>query len=151
LAVAPDVRSAAQTEVLMSYHRGMDAELAAKTAAVAASKAPPPVDAKLAALRARIEQLKQPVPIDPKLVQLRNDLEMSIQQASTRRLTAAQDVVWALINSPAFLFNHLSKRSRPGLDERPTLFDCRMGAAGGPLLPPRGGRDHAVGGWEVLR
>jgi hypothetical protein len=106
LAVAPEVRSAAQNEVLLSYHRGMDDELAKKTAAVAASKAPLPVDGKLTALRAGLEQAKKPVPVDPKLVQLRHDLEMSIQQAATRRLTAAQDVVWALINSPAFLFNH---------------------------------------------
>ena len=41
-----------------------------------------------------------------RLVQLRHDLEMSIKQAATRRLTAAQDIAWALINSPAFLFNH---------------------------------------------
>ncbi|MDR3621224.1 MAG: DUF1549 domain-containing protein [Paludisphaera borealis] len=106
LAVAPEVRSAAQNEVLLSYHRGMDADLRAKTDAVNASKAPLPVDGKLTALRGQIELLKKPVPVDPKLVQLRHDLEMSIQQASTRRLTAAQDIAWALINSPAFLFNH---------------------------------------------
>jgi hypothetical protein len=37
---------------------------------------------------------------------LRKDVEMSIQQSVSRRLTAAQDITWALINSPAFLFNH---------------------------------------------
>ena len=57
-------------------------------------------------LQSQLEQAKRPVPVDPQLVQLRHDLEMSIQQAATRRLTAAQDIAWALINSPAFLFNH---------------------------------------------
>jgi hypothetical protein len=44
--------------------------------------------------------------MDPMLLQLRHDLEISIQQAATRRLTAAQDIARALINSPAFLYNH---------------------------------------------
>ena len=43
---------------------------------------------------------------EPVLAGLRHDLEMSVQQAAVRRLTATQDIAWALINSPAFLFNH---------------------------------------------
>jgi hypothetical protein len=84
----------------------MDADWRSKVAAVAASKAPLPVDSRLASLRNQVESAKRPVPLDPTLEQLRHDLEMSIQQAATRRLTVAQDITWALINSPAFLFNH---------------------------------------------
>ena len=41
------------------------------------------------------------------LVQLAyKDVEMSIAQSADRRLTGAQDLTWALINNPAFLFNH---------------------------------------------
>ena len=56
-------------------------------------------------LRERIEQLKIPTPDDSRLVQLRTDVEASAQQVEHRRLTLAQDLAWALINSPAFLFN----------------------------------------------
>ena len=54
----------------------------------------------------QLEFAQRPVQPDPALVDLRRDLEMSVQQATARRLTAAQDITWALINSPAFLFNH---------------------------------------------
>ncbi len=57
-------------------------------------------------LRGQLEYAKKPVQPDPVLVALRRDLEISVGQAAARRLTAAQDIAWALINSPAFLFNH---------------------------------------------
>jgi WD40 repeat protein/mono/diheme cytochrome c family protein len=106
LAVAPEVRTAAQKEALISYFRVMDAELKAKTDALNASRAPLPADEKLQTLRAQLELAKKPIQPDPALVALRRDVEMSVEQAAARRLTAAQDIAWALINSPAFLFNH---------------------------------------------
>ena len=81
-----------------------DYQTAKKTLATA--KLPLPVDPKLTDLEGRLAEAKQPIVIDPKLVQLRRDAELSKGQMTNQRLTAAQDLAWALINSPAFLFNH---------------------------------------------
>jgi hypothetical protein len=106
LDTTPELRTDAQRNTLLAYHRAIDPELRKRIDAVNASKAPLPVDAKLKDLRDQVETLTKPLPPDSRLVQLRQDVEMSIKQAVTRRLTAAQDIAWALINSPAFLFNH---------------------------------------------
>ncbi len=106
LATAPEVRSEAQKNLLIAYFRAVDADLRNKLAAVNASKAPLLLDPKLKELRDQLEFTQRPVQPDRVLLGLRHDLEMSVQQAAARRLTAAQDISWALINSPAFLFNH---------------------------------------------
>jgi hypothetical protein len=106
LATAPDLRSEAQKNLLTSYFRTIDTSIRSKVDALNASRAPMPIDPRLTALRNQLEFVKRPVQPDPALVELRRDLEMSVQQATARRLTAAQDITWALINSPAFLFNH---------------------------------------------
>jgi WD40 repeat protein len=106
LATAADVRTDAQKNLLTSYFRAVDAELRQKFAELNTSKAPLPVDPKLKALRDQLEFVQRPIAPEPALVNLRHDLEMSVQQAAARRLTATQDIAWALINSPAFLFNH---------------------------------------------
>jgi hypothetical protein len=106
LAVAPELRTEAQKNTLLAYFRVMDPELKARTNALDAGRAPLPVDAKLRELRDQLEFAKKPIQPDPALVVLRRDVEMSVEQAASRRLTAAQDIAWALINSPAFLFNH---------------------------------------------
>ena len=51
LATAPEVRTEAQKNLLISYFRAVDAELRNKLAAVNASKAPLPIDPKLKELR----------------------------------------------------------------------------------------------------
>ncbi|MGE0755585.1 MAG: DUF1549 and DUF1553 domain-containing protein [Pirellulaceae bacterium] len=43
--------------------------------------------------------------LDPELTRLRAAVAQAEQQFQNRRLTGAQDLAWALINSPAFLFN----------------------------------------------
>jgi hypothetical protein len=65
-----------------------------------------PEDDQAIVLAKRIERLSSPLPEDSRLIRLRADLKESEAQLVNGRLTAAQDLVWALINSPAFLFNH---------------------------------------------
>ena len=63
-------------------------------------------DKELKKLEMAIATAKEPIRIDPDLVRLRNQVTASSEQLKNKRLTAAQDVSWALINNPAFLFNH---------------------------------------------
>jgi hypothetical protein len=58
------------------------------------------------ALAAAIGVAERPVVDDPAIVRLRADVEASTRQVADTRLTAIQDLAWALINSPAFFFNH---------------------------------------------
>ena len=106
LATSVEIRTDAQKTLLITYLRSVDAELRKKTDAVTASKTLLTPDPALRMLRDQLEIARRPVQVDPVLTRLRRDLEMSVQQSAVRRLTATQDITWALINSPAFLFNH---------------------------------------------
>ncbi|HEY5315256.1 MAG TPA: hypothetical protein VIK18_22180, partial [Pirellulales bacterium] len=105
-AVPAAERDASQQQLLAKYYRGIDSELRKASTVLAEGKRPLPIDPKLVQLREQLELVSRPVPPDTKLVQLREDAKMSTAQMANRRLTAAQDLAWALINSPAFLFNH---------------------------------------------
>jgi hypothetical protein len=98
-------RDEAQKATLLKHFRGIDAEYVKKQGAVAESRKPLPPDPRLVELKKSLEEVSRPVPLDPKLAQLRADAEQSGRQIQNSRLTAAQDLAWALINSPAFLFN----------------------------------------------
>ncbi|MFM9061666.1 MAG: hypothetical protein ACKOOI_01325, partial [Pirellula sp.] len=67
---------------------------------------PLPEDDQVLVLAKRIERLSTPLPEDSRLLRLRADAKESEGQLCNARLTSAQDLVWALINSPAILFNH---------------------------------------------
>ena len=95
-----------QKDTLATYFKKVDPGLRDKQKALADAQAPLPIDAKLQELQTTLTDVSRPVSEDDRLIQLRNDVAASTQQLTNRRLTVAQDIAWALINSPAFLFNH---------------------------------------------
>ena len=105
LTVAREKRDDKQKSALLDYYRGADGNLKKLQRALADARKRRPVDPKLKGLRDRLAEASRALPIDPTLSRLRQDVELSEKQLKNQRLTGAQDITWALINSPAFLFN----------------------------------------------
>jgi len=105
-AVPRDRRSPAEVALLERIAIDRDPTRLAAADALAAATLPLPPDPKLVALAADLTEAELPVLDDPAVVRLRSDVAASTRQVADRRLTAVQDLAWALINSPAFLFNH---------------------------------------------
>lgn len=105
LATPEKERSPEAREAFLKHIRATDPEVRRREAALAEAQKPLPVDPGLKHRRETLELVSRPVPLDPRLAQLRQDAEHSRKQMENVRLTAAQDLVWALVNSPAFLFN----------------------------------------------
>jgi len=106
LRTEPEKRTKEQQDLLRQefLYQYRDYQMSKK--ALAAAQMPLPIDPKKVELEANVADAEKPIVLDPKLVQLRRDAELSKEQFANKRLTAAQDLAWALINSPAFLFNH---------------------------------------------
>jgi hypothetical protein len=105
LALAGDKRSDDQRKRITEYFKSVDKDYQAKNKELAEAKKPRPVDPKLKQSKDSLAKAEQPLKIDPTLAELRRAADLSEKQQGTIRLTAAQDIAWALINSPAFLFN----------------------------------------------
>jgi hypothetical protein len=83
-----------------------DKHYAELQAALTAAQQNGGADPHLKELETQLAAAQQPLPLDPKLQQMRRSVELSEEQLKNKRLTVAQDIVWALINNPAFLYNH---------------------------------------------
>lgn len=105
LALAKEKRTEKQEGEITKYFRENDASLKTLDQSLAQAKKPLPGDAKLQELRDQLAALEKSPRADPRHDQLKQDFDLSAQQLTQRRLTGAQDLTWALINTPAFLFN----------------------------------------------
>jgi WD40 repeat protein/mono/diheme cytochrome c family protein len=101
-----DQRGDAERNTLLAYVRKHDEQYKKLEADLANEQKPLPDDPQLKKLEAELAKAQQPLPMDSKLQRLRRAVTLSEQQLKDKRLTVAQDVVWALINSPSFLYNH---------------------------------------------
>jgi hypothetical protein len=101
----PAGRTDADKAALTAYWKENDPELNRRILAHAKLQLPLPTDPGVLQRRDAIAQAETPIKLDPALAQLRADVAQSKTQIANKRLTAAQDLVWALVNTPAFLFN----------------------------------------------
>ncbi len=106
LAAEKDKRTDADRQALLGELRKRDKEFPKLQADLTAAQQPAGEDAHMKKLEADLAAAQASIPIDGKLQQLRRAVELSQEQLKNKRLTVAQDVVWALINNPAFLYNH---------------------------------------------
>jgi hypothetical protein len=99
-------RTPDQAAAIVEYYRASDVEFWKHKQAVVQASEPVPTDPKLTELKKALSKAEEPIRLDPYLVQLREAAEAGGKQATNKRLTVVQDLAWALINTPAFLFNH---------------------------------------------
>lgn len=105
LATAAEKRSEADAKPLLDYLVKTDPTIQAARDRVGVASVPVPENEQVVALKRSIAELEKPIPVDAPLLSLRSDKEQSEAQMKNLRLTAAEDLTWALVNSPAFLFN----------------------------------------------
>lgn len=104
--VPKEAQNAEIFKSLLAHLKASDKPWVDLQTAVNEARKPLPEDDPLVALRNKIKLLEVATPDEPKVVRLRSDFAASQEQIANRRLTMAQDLTWALINSPAFLFNY---------------------------------------------
>ncbi len=80
---------------MLDQFRAEDKHYQELQAALNEAKQMMPADPQVKELEAQLAAASQPLPIDPKLQQMRRAVELSQEQLKNKRLTVAQDVVWA--------------------------------------------------------
>ncbi len=105
LAMPADLRTKEQQAAFEKIASANDAELAKRTKELAEARKGRSADPHLKELQESVKRLSEPLSTDAKLATLKRAAELSTRQLDQSRLIGAQDLAWALINNPAFLFN----------------------------------------------
>lgn len=98
-------RNEPQRARLLAHYRTLDPAMLKLDFRAELALKPLPEDTRLKELELELARATKPILTDPVVVQLRKDVELSQKQLAQKRLTATQDLAWALINTPSFLFN----------------------------------------------
>lgn len=104
--IAPAARTIDQRLRILNYFESVDPTLKNKQKELADAQKPRPIDPKLKKLQEDLAYVSLPVPPDARHEELKKAVALSQKQLQNVRRTAVEDLAWALINSPAFLFNH---------------------------------------------
>lgn len=100
-----NLRTKEDQAAITAYWNESDPDLRKLRLALGKNQLPLATDPGVIERRTAIATAELPIKLDAKLVQLRQDSTQSKAQIANKRLTAAQDLTWALINTPSFLFN----------------------------------------------
>ena len=104
-AVARAKRTSQQKKKLVDEFKKSDARRVGLAQALAEASKPLPNDPKLTNFENALKIAETPVLLPPEVARLRRALSLSEKQLENKRVIGAQDLAWALINTPAFLFN----------------------------------------------
>jgi hypothetical protein len=105
LSVVEAARTDEQKERLLEWFHSWSKERQKRVLAVGKSRRPRPKDPEIVERENELALVSEPVPRDPLLARLERAARLSEEQLKDRRKTMVQDLAWALINSPSFLFN----------------------------------------------
>ena len=104
-AIAKNKRSSDQHKTLSDAFKKSNSERVLLAKLLKESSKPLPKDAQLVKLERILTEAKKPIPLPPEVARLRRAVSLSKGHLQNKRLIGVQDLTWALINTPAFLFN----------------------------------------------